>query len=313
MNSNKTISKNPQELKVKDLVEDHGEINSLREALEILLPMTDRNYLPDQIPAWRSTYFRGEDRLYEIPLLPSRGRNLLNHLYPDCNYENRPHRDAHNSFNENEFKEHRRWYREVRELEGISSSLSDTDLMMEARHYGLSTRLLDWSTDPFVSLWFACNGARYIEDKDTDHFFEDDAAVYVFHAYIFGNLNEKVKSDPYLTNSNNIGYYHLETEGRGDPFTIISADANYHAKQRNQSSIYTIHAQPWIGALQDMYEVHRPQLERIDGRTEVMKRYTIPAKSKWKIFQQLNQVGKTSVSLGLDSRESISKKYQNLF
>jgi hypothetical protein len=61
---------------------------------------------------------------------------------------------------------------------------TDLDLLIQAQHFGLRTRLLDWTSNPLVALWFACNSPG-----------REDAFVYALEADEL--LSEDVPEDPF--------------------------------------------------------------------------------------------------------------------
>ena len=87
------------------------------------------------------------------------------------------------------------------------SGLTDFDILAKMQHYGLPTRLLDFSINPLVALYFACESRMSKNGRILCHntFLQNDSEAYISEictAAIRKNFEENFLVDDYLCNEN---------------------------------------------------------------------------------------------------------------
>jgi len=152
------------------------------------------------------------------------------------------------------------------------------DWLFLMQHYGLPTRLLDWSESPLVALYFA------IDDHEDHH--DEDAAVWCLRP---SELNKKANieddheeffipsfDDEELKN------YSIESLASGPKRTrllpIATIATRNNSRIQAQLGVFTIH------------HLDEVSIEEIGDASHVVK-YTIPAASRGQILSQLRLLG----------------------
>lgn len=147
-----------------------------------------------------------------------------------------------------------------------SKSLPENDFecLAFAQHYGLATRLLDWSTNPLVSLFFA-----------VDNCSDATGAVYAYTSYHMIDPNTAV----------------LGQSGRVLQYRPPPCDSRVLL----QSGVFTYHPEPSVPLETEGFPVELKVLQPDHGKN--LMRFIIEPKDKPGLKRKLNEIGVNRKSL----------------
>jgi hypothetical protein len=240
-------------------------ITSIKEYIEIISEVSLKGF----------SFFRGQSSYKEYKLLPS----LLRCDFKTGNryYSERCDKNFLTSFKS----------RSLPYLKHIPKN--DIEWMTTAQHYGIPTRLLDWSLSPLVALFFAVENPKFSYTLP-----EDSPVVWCLNPI---ELNTKVMylghrndvpnimdEDNTLTNCIN-EYYAVGKKMEDIMYPIALLGASNNNRIDAQKGVFTL------------FPLNAIPLEEMEDASEILYKVVIPKENVYEIKKQLFELGITHTSI----------------
>ena len=144
------------------------------------------------------------------------------------------------------------------------------DLYFIAQHYGMPTRLLDWTTNPLAALFFA---VKKDNKKDGDVFVMDAPRLVSSNTAKNVPNNIVTMRHPYVTDTTGLSFWHKPKDESRPPLIVPIRPDSRAGRISQQSSCFTLHV-----------HLSSPTTNRTLGRMK------IPAGSKTSILEDLRKL-----------------------
>ena len=140
---------------------------------------------------------------------------------------------------------------------------NDFEWMFIAQHHGLPTRLLDWSTNALVALYFAVQGAPIYENEDKNG--DEGAAVFVIDPLQINNqtvmTNTPAQIIDIAANADEWDAFLAPNFKKRNTLPICITAPHMTKRIRAQNGVFTLHGS-YIRAL-DAYDALKPFIKKI--------------------------------------------------
>lgn len=140
-----------------------------------------------------------------------------------------------------------RWHREAAGILGLEDRAELVELLPHAQHHGVPTRLLDWSENPLVALWFAVIDGIEL-------------------TYRYESVDEAFRNNDEILSRILNGYVYVTT-----PYNIIDGSENIidseetkfifpkfkNSRMRAQKSVFSSHCLPFDGSVDQFLFINK--------------------------------------------------------